>query len=351
MHAVTGPYAARSWKGQLGAPAGTVINGDAAGGLRRPSPRPEPDLRQAELVAIMIRRRRARLRRGLGRRRRPQHDPRPRLLRHAVRQPGGARRQRHAGARLCAGSPASRARCRPRARPTGRAALGIPCHETPTGWKFFGNLLDAGRPRCAARRAFGTGSNHVREKDGLWAVLFWLNILAVHGAGRRGDRARSTGRASAATITRATTTRASTAERADAHDDRAARRAARAAGRDCGAGCTSPAPTTSPTPTRSTARSAPARALRLLFADGSAHRLPPVGHRHRGRHAARLSRALRGRPRPPRPAGAAGARRAHPHRRRARRRPQAQRHGRADGGDLKAAALRQPPPDRTRGAA
>ena len=56
--------------------------------------------------------------------------------------------------------------------------LGIECFETPTGWKFFGNLLDAGRITLCGEESFGTGSNHVREKDGLWAVLFWLQILA-----------------------------------------------------------------------------------------------------------------------------------------------------------------------------
>ncbi len=59
------------------------------------------------------------------------------------------------------------------------ARLGIPCYETPTGWKFFGTLLDAGKATLCGEESFGTGSNHVREKDGLWAVLFWLNILAV----------------------------------------------------------------------------------------------------------------------------------------------------------------------------
>ena len=56
--------------------------------------------------------------------------------------------------------------------------LNIPCYETPTGWKFFGNLLDAGKITICGEESFGTGSNHVREKDGLWAVLFWLQILA-----------------------------------------------------------------------------------------------------------------------------------------------------------------------------
>jgi phosphoglucomutase len=57
--------------------------------------------------------------------------------------------------------------------------LGIACFETPTGWKYFGNLLDAGRITICGEESAGTGSNHVREKDGVWAVLLWLNILAV----------------------------------------------------------------------------------------------------------------------------------------------------------------------------
>ena len=72
-----------------------------------------------------------------------------------------------------------------RSMPTSRAAdrvaqaLGIGCYETPTGWKFFGNLLDAGKVTLCGEESFGTGSNHVREKDGLWAVLLWLDILAA----------------------------------------------------------------------------------------------------------------------------------------------------------------------------
>jgi phosphoglucomutase len=60
-------------------------------------------------------------------------------------------------------------------------ALGIPCYETPTGWKFFGNLLDAGKVTLCGEESYGTGSSHVREKDGLWAVLFWINLVAVSG--------------------------------------------------------------------------------------------------------------------------------------------------------------------------
>jgi len=74
-----------------------------------------------------------------------------------------------------------------RSMPTSGAAdrvaqkLGVGFYETPTGWKFFGNLLDAGKVTLCGEESFGTGSNHVREKDGLWAVLFWLNIIAARG--------------------------------------------------------------------------------------------------------------------------------------------------------------------------
>ncbi|WP_394687968.1 alpha-D-glucose phosphate-specific phosphoglucomutase [Hoeflea sp.] len=74
-----------------------------------------------------------------------------------------------------------------RSMPTSGAAdrvaekLGVEMHETPTGWKFFGNLLDAGRCTICGEESAGTGSDHVREKDGLWAILLWLNILAVRG--------------------------------------------------------------------------------------------------------------------------------------------------------------------------
>ena len=61
------------------------------------------------------------------------------------------------------------------------AAMGMECYETPTGWKFFGNLLDDGRVTLCGEESFGTGSDHVREKDGVWAVLMWLNIMAATG--------------------------------------------------------------------------------------------------------------------------------------------------------------------------
>jgi phosphoglucomutase len=93
----------------------------------------------------------------------------------------------------------------PGARPGGRR-LGIDCHVTPTGWKFFANLLDAGLITLCGEESFGTGSDHVREKDGLWAVLFWLNLLAVR-ASRSTRSSGRTGPNTAATSTPGTTTR------------------------------------------------------------------------------------------------------------------------------------------------
>ena len=113
--------------------------------------------------------------------------------------------------------------------------------------------------------SFGTGSNHVREKDGLWAVLFWLNILAVRG--ERADIVRAHWRVSAATSIRATTTRALDAPppRPDGHRCAAL---PGLTGRRLGA-LTVSAATTSPTPTRWTARSPTHQGIRVVFADGS----------------------------------------------------------------------------------
>ena len=87
-----------------------------------------------------------------------------------------------------AGGLAGVARSMPTSRAVDRVAerLGIGCYETPTGWKFFANLLDAGLITLCGEESAGTGSNHIREKDGLWAVLLWLNILAA--TGRPADR-------------------------------------------------------------------------------------------------------------------------------------------------------------------
>ena len=161
---------------------------DFGGGHPDPNP-----IYASDLMTAMFARRRARLRRRERRRRRPQHDRRPALRRHAERQPRGPRRQRAPRARLREAALKGIARSMPTSRAADRvaAALGIACHETPTGWKFFGNLLDAGLATICGEESAGTGSDHVREKDGVWAVLFWLNV-ARRAAGRigRGDRPR-----------------------------------------------------------------------------------------------------------------------------------------------------------------
>ena len=97
-----------------------------------------------------------------------------------------------------------------RRRPRRRQSSASPTYETPTGWKFFGNLLDAGLATLCGEESFGTGSNHIREKDGLWAVLLWLNILAKRAHFGRRSRARALARPTGATTTRATITTRST---------------------------------------------------------------------------------------------------------------------------------------------
>lgn len=179
MHAVTGPYAIEILEKRLGAPAGTVINGiplpDFGGG------HPDPNLTYAEqLVTELF------------------SDDAPDF---GAASDGDGDRNMILGkqffvtpsdslAILAANAqhiPAYKsgitgiARSMPTSQAADRVAekLGIEAYETPTGWKFFGNLLDANRVTLCGEESFGTGSNHIREKDGLWAVLFWLNILAV----------------------------------------------------------------------------------------------------------------------------------------------------------------------------
>ena len=178
MHAVTGPYAREILERRLGAPAGTVINGvplpDFGGG------HPDPNLTYAEqLVAIMY---------GddapdFGAASDGDGDRNMILGRHFFVNPSDSLALIAANAALAPGYAAGVAGIA-RSMPTSAAAdrvaekLGVPCYETPTGWKFFGNLMDAGKVTLCGEESFGTGSSHVREKDGLWAVLFWLNILA-----------------------------------------------------------------------------------------------------------------------------------------------------------------------------
>ncbi len=181
MHAVTGPYAIELLENRLGAAKGTVINGiplpDFGGG------HPDPNLAHAKELLAMTQGNDA--------------------LDFAAASDGDGDRNMILGkncfvvpsdslAILAANAtlfPAYKngipgvARSMPTSQATDRVAekLGIECFETPTGWKFFGNLLDAGRITFCGEESFGTGSNHVREKDGLWAVLAWLNLIAKKG--------------------------------------------------------------------------------------------------------------------------------------------------------------------------
>jgi phosphoglucomutase len=180
MHAVTGPYATEILERRLGAPAGTVINGEPKQDFGKGHP--DPNLVHArDLVEIMTRANGP----DLGAASDGDGD------RNMILGDGGfyvtpsdSLAVLAANARLAPGYErglAGIARSMPTSQAPDRVAedLGIPCFETPTGWKFFGNLLDAGKVTLCGEESFGTGSDHVREKDGLWAVLFWLNILAA----------------------------------------------------------------------------------------------------------------------------------------------------------------------------
>ncbi len=179
MHAVTGPYAIEILEHRLGATPGTVINGtplEDFGGHH-----PDPNLAHAEeLVARLF---------GadapdFGAASDGDGDRNMILGRNVFVSPSDSLAVLAANAQHV---PAFKdglkgvARSMPTSRATDRVAaqLGIPCYETPTGWKFFGTLLDAGKINLCGEESFGTGSDHVREKDGLWAVLMWLNILAA----------------------------------------------------------------------------------------------------------------------------------------------------------------------------
>lgn len=179
MHAVTGPYAYALFEGRLGAAKGTVLNGtpleDFGGG------HPDPNLVYAhDLVEILY----GNDAPDFGAASDGDGDRNMILGRHFFVTPSDSLAILAANAKLAPGYSdglAGIARSMPTSQAPDRVAaqLGIDCYETPTGWKFFGNLLDAGKATLCGEESFGTGSNHIREKDGLWAVLFWLNILAV----------------------------------------------------------------------------------------------------------------------------------------------------------------------------
>ncbi|WP_374090364.1 alpha-D-glucose phosphate-specific phosphoglucomutase [Methylomicrobium lacus] len=178
MHAITGPYAKRILVDMLGAPADSVINAQPLedfGGHH-----PDPNLAHAhELAELMFS---------------------PNAPTFGAASDGDGDRNMITGNNIFVTPSdslaimAANAQVIPayakglsgvaRSMPTSQAvdrvaaAYNLPCFETPTGWKFFGNLLDAGKITLCGEESFGTGSDHVREKDGLWAVLFWLNLIA-----------------------------------------------------------------------------------------------------------------------------------------------------------------------------
>ena len=179
MHAVTGPYAREILERRLGAAPGTVQNAtplpDFGGGHPDPNPvwaKPLFDLVMGPGAPDF-----AAASDGDG-------DRNMVLGRGVYVTPSDSLAVLAANATLApayAGGLAGVARSMPTSRAADRVAeaLGIEAFETPTGWKFFGNLLDAGRVTICGEESAGTGSDHVREKDGLWAVLLWLNILAA----------------------------------------------------------------------------------------------------------------------------------------------------------------------------
>ena len=181
MHAVSGPYAKAILEGQLGAPAGTVINGVPLEDFGHGHPDPNP-VNAAELIALMA----APDAPDFGAASDGDGDRNMIVGRGVDVTPSDSLAIIAANATVAPGYSAGIkgiARSMPTSGAADRvaAALGVPCFETPTGWKFFGNLLDADMVTLCGEESYGTGSNHIREKDGLWAVLFWLNLLAVNG--------------------------------------------------------------------------------------------------------------------------------------------------------------------------
>ncbi|OGV75552.1 MAG: alpha-D-glucose phosphate-specific phosphoglucomutase [Methylotenera sp. RIFCSPLOWO2_02_FULL_45_14] len=184
MHAVTGPYAKEILVHRLGAPIDCLMNcepsEDFGGG------HPDPNLTYAEdLVKIMFAGENAL---DFGAASDGDGDRNMILGQNFFVTPSDSLAVLAANATLVpayASGIAGVARSMPTSGAVDRVAakLNIPCYETPTGWKFFGNLMDAGKVTLCGEESFGTSSNHVREKDGLWAVLFWLNIIAVKKIG------------------------------------------------------------------------------------------------------------------------------------------------------------------------
>jgi phosphoglucomutase len=179
MHAVTGPYAREILVERLGAPASSLLGAEPLPDFGGGHPDPNP-VHAAALVEAMH----APDAPDFGAASDGDGDRNMIVGRGFIVTPSDSLAVLAANAHLVpgyAGGLKGIARSMPTSRAADRvaAALGIACHETPTGWKFFGNLLDAGMATLCGEESAGTGSDHVREKDGLWAVLFWLNILAA----------------------------------------------------------------------------------------------------------------------------------------------------------------------------
>jgi phosphoglucomutase len=178
MHAVTGPYAHAILEGILGAPKGSVINGKPSPTFGGGHPDPNP-IWAKTLMDTMY----GPSAPDFGAASDGDGDRNMIVGRGSYVTPSDSLAILTAKAHLAPGYKdglAGVARSMPTSRAVDRVAqsLGIACFETPTGWKFFGNLLDAGKVTLCGEESAGTGSDHVREKDGLWAVLLWLNILA-----------------------------------------------------------------------------------------------------------------------------------------------------------------------------
>ena len=178
MHAITGPYAKRIIEETLGAPVGTVINAEPL--IDFGNGHPDPNLTYAKtLVNILF----SPDAPDFGAASDGDGDRNMVLGNNFFVNPSDSLAIIAANATLAPGYQDG-LRGIARSMPTSMAvdrvaeALGIPCYETPTGWKFFGNLMDADKVTLCGEESFGTGSSHIREKDGLWAVLFWLNIMA-----------------------------------------------------------------------------------------------------------------------------------------------------------------------------
>ena len=181
MNAVGGPYAKAILEGELGAPAGTVVNAvpmEDFGGLH-----PDPNPVNAEDLIDHMRRADAP---EFGAAMDGDADRNMVVGRNFVVTPSDSLALMTAHAALIPGYKSGLlgvARSMPTSAAVDRVALamGIECYETPTGWKFFGNLLDASRVTLCGEESYGNGSSHVREKDGLWAILFWLSLQGATG--------------------------------------------------------------------------------------------------------------------------------------------------------------------------